>query len=210
MFMFVGLQAKEDLSKIYPVEHIRLNEKQIQEAVTDNKFFGYFINGVEFEEIHYANGQYSIKIDSGQIIRGSWKSRGDHNSGVCYSIVTGKGHESDHNCARLYKPKKVTGNNNVYYYVQRNETLLYRVIAKITKSDSTEIIELEPKKTIKKTEQKVLYCKRYDGKVFERKDDCGLMEEISKTEYDKGDQKITESKKAEEKLTIEPFPKPEF
>ena len=82
-------EAKEDLSNVRLVKLIQLNEKQIQEAISDNKLFGYFINGVEFEEIHYANGSYWMKVGSEQY-KGHWKIRGDPNPRICYLVGEGK------------------------------------------------------------------------------------------------------------------------
>ena len=62
----------------------------------------------------------------------------------------------------------------------------------------------EPKKETKKTTIAIVYCKRYDGKVFERKEDCGVMKEITYAEYKKGDEQKKPS------ITIQPFDKPEF
>ena len=50
---------------------------------------------------------------------------------------------------------------------------------------------------------RVVYCKNFDGKVYKRKNTCNQLEEISYSEYQKGDQKTP-------RKTIEPFSKPEF
>ena len=118
--------SKENLNNISVNALNILNDKEINNFVTNKLITGFFSDGSNFKEIYYPNNQYIVEQLSGQnkgIFEGKW---GADNNSICYLM---KG-SSNYSCAIIYWRQLNDGNYDIYYGDHQN------VFAKITKIEN--------------------------------------------------------------------------